>query len=383
MLNSITMSAISGPARLMTAVVLALAAWGGDNLKLADGLIVDYKIGGTLPGVITANVVSNLGVVPYTMTAQSSGWLTVTPTSGMTPTAVKITVNPLGLGVGTYAGSVTVHTSVLMNGRILDASDTSPITLRVSDGAPPITEKPVPVMTAVVNPADYGTGGETAAGGWIAILGEELAAAKVEATVKPYPKELGKTKVLLDGRALPLMMVSPTEVYAFVPYDVEPGGVLPLVVERDGVSSKGRDLAVSVQVPAVFLKDPKGPSREARVAVSRGFGANTSWFDASVDNPVMAGDILYLDAISLGPVDKDVAPDKVAPDYPYARVIAPATVTIDGLEAQIWYLGLIPGTVGVYQVRIEVPAGVAAGNAIPIVVTVEGQASAAVTVAVR
>ena len=381
MRNSISMSSFSRYAGLMAAMLLTPAVWAGDEAKPADGLIVAYTIGGAMPGVITGNVISNLGVVPYAVTAESSGWLTVSPTTGNTPAKVQITVNPLGMAAGTYSGSFTVRTSVLQNGRILDASDTSPITLRIAQ-APPVTDV-IPEVTAIVNPADYGTGGATAAGGWIAILGKDLALAKVEADVKPYPKELGGTKVLLDGRALPLMMVSAGEIYAFVPYDVKAGQVLPVVVLRGDKSSIPRDLSVAEEMPALFLIDPKGPSRDVRAVVSRGFGQNTIWFDAGPDKPVQAGDILYMDAISLGPVDKDVSPDKVAPDWPYAMVKAPATVTVDGVDARIWFLGLIPGTVGVYQVRIEVPAGVAPGFNVPILVTVGGQTSAAVTVVVQ
>lgn len=82
-------------------------------------------------------------------------------------------------------------------------------------------------------------------------------------------------------------------------------------------------------------------------------------------------------------MDQDVSPDRVAPEDPLARLKAKATVTLGGVPAEVWYVGLIPGTVGVYQVRIGVPAGVAPANDVPIVVTIDGQASAAVTVAVR
>lgn len=147
----------------------------------------------------------------------------------------------------------------------------------------------IPVVTSVSNPADGDTPSATAAGGWVAIQGKNLTTAKVEADVKPYPVELGGTKVLLGERALPLMMVSPGEVYAFVPYDVPAGSVLPLQVVRGQVGSTPEQVAINVQMPAVFRKDPNGDSREGRVLAARG----DAWFETSLTNPVMSGDVLY------------------------------------------------------------------------------------------
>lgn len=237
----------------------------------------------------------------------------------------------------------------------------------------------LPVVTSVVNPSYGDTAGATAVGGWLTIRGKNLATARFDAAGLPYPEELGGTTVLLGGRALPLMMASPGEVSAFVPYDMQAGSVLPMQVVRGQVGSTPFSVAVNAQMPSLFLNDPQGESREGRVAASRG----NVWFDASLTNPVMAGDILYIDAVGLGAVDQDVSPAKPAPSNPLARVKASATATVGGLSANIWYLGLIPGTVGVYQVRIEVPAGVAPGNGVPIVLTVGGQSSSPVTVALR
>jgi uncharacterized protein (TIGR03437 family) len=42
---------------------------------------------------------------------------------------------------------------------------------------------------------------------------------------------------------------------------------------------------------------------------------------------------------------------------------------IGGVPASVLFAGLAPGFVGLYQVNIQVPAGVAAGNSIPLVLT--------------
>ena len=58
-------------------------------------------------------------------------------------------------------------------------------------------------------------------------------------------------------------------------------------------------------------------------------------------------------------------------------------MTIGGVTAQVTSASLIPGTIGWYQVQTTVPAGVASGDAVPVVLMSAGQVSPAVTMAVR
>ncbi len=50
----------------------------------------------------------------------------------------------------------------------------------------------------------------------------------------------------------------------------------------------------------------------------------------------------------------------------------PVTVAIGASDALVAFAGLAPGTVGLYQVNVTVPAGIAAGNQ-TLVVTAGGQ----------
>jgi len=51
--------------------------------------------------------------------------------------------------------------------------------------------------------------------------------------------------------------------------------------------------------------------------------------------------------------------------------------------AQVAFSGLTPGFAGLYQVNAVVPSGIAAGDTVPVVLSVAGQTSPAVTMAVR
>jgi uncharacterized protein (TIGR03437 family) len=56
-------------------------------------------------------------------------------------------------------------------------------------------------------------------------------------------------------------------------------------------------------------------------------------------------------------------------------------VTIGGIAAAIDFIGIPPGLVGVTQINVQVPDGIAAGVQ-PVVVTVDGVASAAATITI-
>jgi uncharacterized protein (TIGR03437 family) len=51
--------------------------------------------------------------------------------------------------------------------------------------------------------------------------------------------------------------------------------------------------------------------------------------------------------------------------------------------AQVSLSALVPGAVGLYQVNVQVPAGVPAGSAVPVVLRIGGVSSNAVTIAVQ
>jgi uncharacterized protein (TIGR03437 family) len=58
-------------------------------------------------------------------------------------------------------------------------------------------------------------------------------------------------------------------------------------------------------------------------------------------------------------------------------------VTVGGLDAHVTFAGLAPGYVGLYQVNVQVPVGVATGPSVPVIVTAAGASSLPVTVAIK
>lgn len=101
----VTAGAISAP----TTQLIFTAAAGGTSSLSANVAVT------STPGALSFSVA--------TSTNNSGNWLTATPVTGTTPATVHVAVNPSGLAVGTYNGSVTI-TSAVAGG--------SPITIPVS-----------------------------------------------------------------------------------------------------------------------------------------------------------------------------------------------------------------------------------------------------------
>jgi uncharacterized protein (TIGR03437 family) len=63
-------------------------------------------------------------------------------------------------------------------------------------------------------------------------------------------------------------------------------------------------------------------------------------------------------------------------------VVIQPTVTVGGQPADVVFASLLPGVVGLYQVGVTVPAGLASGDQ-PVVVTQAGEAANTAVVAVQ
>ena len=58
-------------------------------------------------------------------------------------------------------------------------------------------------------------------------------------------------------------------------------------------------------------------------------------------------------------------------------------MTVGGVPASVFFAGLTPLQTGLYQVNAVIPQGVSPGSQVQVVLTVAGQQSAPVTIAVK
>ena len=73
------------------------------------------------------------------------------------------------------------------------------------------------------------------------------------------------------------------------------------------------------------------------------------------------GSIITAYLTGQGPLSTFVPTGEAARAVPLAEAVLPKSATIGGRPAQIKFLGMTPGLVGVAQANIEIPVGLAAG----------------------
>jgi adhesin/invasin len=105
---------------------------------------------------------------------------------------------------------------------------------------------------------------------------------------------------------------------------------------------------------------------------------------AQAGTPASIGETVVIYCMGLGAVTPGVKEGSPAPTTPpLSTTVNAVTVTIGGKTAQVAFSGLTPGYAGLYQLNVVVPAGIMTGDDVPVVVSVAGQDSQSVTMAVR
>lgn len=217
--------------------------------------------------------------------------------------------------------------------------------------------------------------GPLAPGSLISISGTGLAAGLGQSNGLPLNTQLAGTAVTVAGRPVPLFSASDGLIKGILPYDIQANTRLQLLVKRQTTLAIPELITIAPAQPAIFTKDDTGKG-QGRVL-------DAQWKYVEPGNPATSGDAIVIYCAGLGAVDPPVAAGLAAPGAPPSRTVSPVVLTIGDVPATITFSGLLPNSTGVYQVNAIMPPGVSPGDAVPVVLTVEGQSSLPVTIAVR
>lgn len=226
---------------------------------------------------------------------------------------------------------------------------------------------------AVVNNSYFGPAA-TPAGSVFSIFGADLATGGNQPSAIPLPTKALTTTVSVNGELAPLFYVSPGQITAQMPEDIKPGLVTVLVNSGSSASN-----AVAVIVPTAAPEISVVPGTNVAVVT---FTADYSYVTSS--HPAHVGDSVVAWFTGGGPVD---ASGKLAngarSPAGLSPVTGPYTITVGGVDASAGsYVGLTPGSIGLYQANFLVPSGVATGSQ-KVVLTISGQASNAPLMSVK
>lgn len=236
-------------------------------------------------------------------------------------------------------------------------------------------EKPgiAPAITSVVNGASFQPGIESAS--WVTITGTNLSNTNpgrtwtaAEIPNGKLPTSLDNTSVTIDGKAAYVYYISPTQLNVLAPADTNTGPVNVVVTNNSQVSAPFSAQLVSY-APAFFLYGGTGYAIASRNPDYALLG-NPSAVPGTI--PAKPGDVLILWGTGFGPTNPPATPGvTVTSALPVAT--AP-TVTVGGTPATVIGAALSPGSVGLYQIAIQLPASVPTGT-VAVQASVGGTAS--------
>lgn len=326
---------------------------------------------GSQPAATALQVSGSLPSLSFTASVSANtGWLSVSPTSGVTPATLSVVANSGNLPVGIYNGTITV-TGV--GGATGEATIDVSLTLSA----------PFPTITSVVNAASFQRG-PASPGEIVTIDGTAIGpSSPAYLTLDQNGKVstlVGGVQVLFSGFPAPLTYVSSTQINAVVPYEIQ-GLLSPSVeVQYQGQTSNAFSLTATSAAPALFTFNGSGTGPAAALNQDQSYNAP--------NNPAPKGSyvVLYMtgegQTAPQGVTGEVTAVSAIPPLTP--QPILPVVVLINGEGAYVAFYGEAPGLVsGVMQLNVQVPADAASGN-LPISVSIGGNSSpSGVTISVE
>lgn len=201
----------------------------------------------------------------------------------------------------------------------------------------------IPRISRVTNAADRSRA--VAPGGLIIVEGQELSPVNIATREMPLPTALGESCLTVNGMPVPMLMVSSTQINAQLPFQAE--GNVTMVLRTPGGVSDNYNLTILPTAPSVF-RTPLATDYEVPTVVRAANGQVVT-----PSNPVRSNDELFIYLTGMGKTDPEIPAGTPSPAD--VQVLTQPEVTINGFRLPVANAGLVPGQVGVYEIKVSVP----------------------------
>ncbi len=218
------------------------------------------------------------------------------------------------------------------------------------------TPTPTFLTSAVVNAASFETL-PLSPGGIFSIFGENLAPVEGFGFFDPLSgrliESLRGVTVLVDDRPAPLFYVSPGQINAQAPPELQSDGFVSVRVLREHAASANVLAPAAASSPGVFVH----PDSTRAIALNQDGTLN------STANPADRGSVLTFYLTGAGAFSPGLAAGQPAPLPPPLHHVAPRVeATIDNLPAAVEFAGAAPGFAGLVQINVRIPALASIGD---------------------
>jgi uncharacterized protein (TIGR03437 family) len=212
-------------------------------------------------------------------------------------------------------------------------------------------------------------------GSLASIFGTKIAGSTTSATRVPLPISMAGVSVTVGGIPAPLLALNAgtsDQINVQIPFELSGASQAEVVVNNNGQMTAAERIFLGT-APALFTLSQDGTGAAAIL--------HADFSPVTASRPAAAGEMILLFGTGFGEVTPSVPSGSATQGI--SRVSALVRATISGLDAPVQFAGLAPGFVGLYQVNVMVPAGVASGDQ-RVTVTVGGvSATGRTTVGLR
>ena len=136
-----------------------------------------------------------------------------------------------------------------------------------------------------------------APGELLTLYGNNLAASLAIAPQVPFPTTVGNVQVMVNGAAVPIYYVSPTQISVIVPYGIT-GSIAQFQVSNAGTLSNTVTMAIGTTAPGVFTVPPGG--------LSDGAVLHADYSLVTPQSPAQIGETVQVYMTGLGAVTPSV-----------------------------------------------------------------------------
>jgi uncharacterized protein (TIGR03437 family) len=333
-----------------TCTIQATQAGNGSYLA-ATPVIQSFQVtqaGQTIAFGALAN--RSLGTAPFTVGATASSGL---PVSFNSQTTSVCTVSG-SLVTLAAAGTCTIQATQPGNGTYLAATPVN----RSFTVTAAVTQ---PTISGAISAGAFGAFSTVAPGTWVEVYGSNLAAGTHTWTSADFngnnaPTSLGGVQVSIGGQSAFIDYVSPGQVNAQLPSNIDAGS-WQLTVTSGSVTSAAVNVTVNATEPGLLA--PPSFNVGGNQYVVAQFGDGTYVLPAGAvsgvnSRPAKPGETIVIYGIGFGPVVPNTPAGEIAPastrlseslQFLFSQTPAPG----------IPYAGLAPGYVGLYQFDLVVP----------------------------
>jgi len=317
-------------------------------------------------------------------------------------TMIELTAHGVfGAGATLLFNGLPLTTQTVSNGLFAaipasELGNAGAFVVRVKHGANTLTNARLLALASTVNPqtattvdaASYAT--TVAPGQIVALFGADLVPGTGVAAANslPLPRSLQGVTAYVNGVAAPLFFVSDDQINYQTPYSTASGAASIVILRDDGIAAHG-SVNVAPAAAALFSTDASGRGQAA--AQNSDFTRNGDPATTPQAKRARKGDfvILYGSGVGAQLVNANnnqpiaIKDGEAAPGNPLAATATLPAVTIGGKNATIYFSGLAPGFVSLWQLNAQVSNDAPSGAAVEVVVNFGGRTANRLTIAVE